>query len=78
VIFAVAVDVCVDGLEAISGLGVVVSVLGTAAPLAVAVLVESAVFSLVSVEVVYVYALLAFANDLEIYLATFFSSSSPI
>lgn len=48
--FADVVDVEVEGLEAVSGLWVV-SVFPVAGPLVV-VLIESAVFSLVSVEVV--------------------------
>ena len=86
-VFPVAVDVEVEGLEVVSGLGVVVSVLDEERSDAVAAVVVAVVelfteLSLISVsetaadDVVYVF--FATANDLEIYLATLFSSSNPI
>jgi len=94
VVFPVAVDVEVEGLEVVSGFGVVVSGLGVVVSVldeersdAVAAVVVAVVelfteLSLISVsetaadDVVYVF--FATANDLEIYLATLFSSSNPI
>ena len=92
-VFPVAVDVEVEGLEVVSGFGVVVSGLGVvvsvldeersdAVAAVVVAVVELIELSLISVsetaadDVVYVF--FATANDLEIYLATLFSSSNPI